>query len=110
MASFVLLYDILEQDKPVRMLKILMREIPLVYPLIPFIMIGLSFLMISKIPYRAMKQPSVLRPRSLKTLISTIMGISLIYIYPQDAIFIFFAVYVFSGLAAWMWRTVHRTH
>ena len=105
LASFLLLYDILETDRPARTLKPLMDSVPFLYPLIPFVMLALAILMVSRVPYAAFKQPNMLRPRSARIMLLAVALLVLVFMYPQNAIFLFFAFYVISGLAAVLWRT-----
>ncbi len=100
LSSFVLVYDMLESGSSARGLRIIMQELPLLYIMIPFIVLGLSLLMISELPYRAFKQPELFRPRSIKNLLLIVAAAFLAYAYPQNAIFIFFSFYVLSGLVA----------
>ena len=104
LASFLVLYDILETDKPARTLKPLMEAVPVLYQLILFLMLGLAILMVSQVPYAAFKQPDMLRPRSARILLLAVVLLALVFVYPQNAIFLFFAFYIASGLAATVWR------
>lgn len=99
LSSFILLYTIIEQDRPARTIKPLMDQVPTLYLLIPLFMLAIAALMVSKIPYRAFKQPDLLRPRSPKQLMLIVAGFLLVYLYPHNAIFIFFCAYILSGLA-----------
>lgn len=96
LSSFVLLYDILETDRPAHTLRAVMEGLPYLYAAFPFVMVAVSFLMVSKVPYRAFKQP--LRPRSLRALITLVVAGFFIYAYPQNAIFLFFLFYLLSGV------------
>ncbi len=99
-ASFVLLYDILETGRPARTFHPLMEGLPYLYAVFPILMLGIAFLMVSNVPYQAFKQP--LRPRSVRTLLLIVFAGFLVYAYPQNAIFLFFVGYVFSGLVGWV--------
>ena len=104
LASFVISYSLLETSGSVHSMKFLMNQMPFVYNLIPFIMLGLSFLMVSGIPYAAFKQGNIFRPRTIRGLIFGIALIFIIVYYRQDAIFLFLSLYVISGLIAGLWR------
>ncbi len=97
LASFVLLYQIVEEGRPARTWKFLMDQIPLLYPLVPLIVFILAFLMISTIPYPTFKNISPLRPRSPKVLVTVVLAGFAIFLYPQNAIFLLFFVYVLLG-------------
>jgi phosphatidylserine synthase len=73
-----------------------MEGLPYIYAAFPFVMVGISFLMVSKVPYKAFKQP--LRPRSVRALLMLCVAAFFIYAYPQNALFLFFSVYLLSGI------------
>lgn len=98
LASFVLLYGILEQPGPGRTMHVLMNELPRLVALGPVMMIVLSFLMVSAVPYAAFKQSDLFRGPNLRLLSIVGIGLALIYFYPQNALFLFFLTYVLSGL------------
>jgi len=99
-ASFVLIYDIVETGSSVRTFKMLMAAVPYLYAAFPMVMVGVSLLMVSSVPYRAFKQP--LRPASLRALLLMVVGAFLMFAYPQNALFLFFVAYLLSGIASWM--------
>jgi len=102
LASFVLLYDILETGRPARTLHPLMEGMPYLYAAFPVVMVGIALLMVSNVPYRAFKQP--LHPGSLRVLLLIVVAAFFIYAYPQNAIFLFFAAYLLSGILGWAFR------
>lgn len=104
LASFVLAYTMLESDIPVREIAMVMNQMPLVYSLIPFIMLGLSFLMISSVPYAAFKQSNMFKPGSLKGLFFIVLALFFIVRYPQNSLFLVYTAYVVSGVIAALWR------
>lgn len=104
LASFVLLYQIVEEGRPARTWKFLMDQVPSLYGLAPGMVIAISFLMISTIPYPAFKQPNVFQPRSIKVLMGVVLGALLIFVYPQNTIFLFFLFFVLLGPVGWVFR------
>ncbi len=104
LASFILVYTMLETDQPLRVIGIVMHHIPLVYTLMPFIMLGLSFLMISKVRFAASKQQSIFKPTSFKGLFLMLIVLFFIIAYPQNSLFLVFTVYVVSGVIEALWR------
>jgi len=104
LASFVVAYTMLESDIPLRGILPIMKQMPVIYGMIPFIMLGLSFLMVSKIPYAAFKQSNLLNIRSLKGMFLVLTVVFLIVAYPQNALFMFFTIYAVSGVVAVLWR------
>lgn len=97
LASFVLLYQIVEQDRPARTFPLLMSQIPLLATLGPLMVLTLSFLMVSTIPYGAFKQANLLRPENRKLLAVVLLVLTLLYFYPQNALFLLALLYVLSG-------------
>ena len=65
LASFIILYEIVELDKPARTLSFVMDQIPLVASFVPFVVLALAFLMVSNVPYAAAKRPDLLHPRNV---------------------------------------------
>lgn len=123
LASFVLLYQIVEEGKPARTWEVLMNQVPLLYGLTPAMVVVIAFLMISTIPYPAFKKmelseppaldgvpprASILPPRGIIALLGFVLGGFLIYVFPQNTIFMIFLLYVLSGPAAWLWRAALR--
>lgn len=98
LASFVLLYEIMEQQRPARTFGPLMDQLPFFLSIGPVLMIVLAFLMVSTIPYAAFKQKDLIRKENGKLLAVAAGGLLLVYLYPQNAIFVFFLIYVLSGL------------
>jgi len=97
LASYTLLYDIMERDAPAHTLAFLMRPIPMAAGFVPFIMLLLSFLMVSNVPYAAFKQKDATSPRNVKLLVALTAFLALLYFYPQNALFLLFLFYVLSG-------------
>jgi CDP-diacylglycerol--serine O-phosphatidyltransferase len=98
LAIFALLHDIIQREAPVRSLPWLMNQMPLFYHLVPLIMLALSLLMVSGVRYSSFKQVNLLRPRSLRALILSFMVLLMVFVYPQNTIFIFYFSYVVWGV------------
>ncbi|MFA6030318.1 MAG: CDP-diacylglycerol--serine O-phosphatidyltransferase [Elusimicrobiota bacterium] len=98
LASFVLLYQIVEEGRPVRAFGPLMREIPVLAMLGPFMLVGLGLLMVSTIPYAAFKQKHLAEGRNLRLALLVVAALVGVYLYPQNAVFLIFLFYVLSGL------------
>ncbi|MBI5245495.1 MAG: CDP-diacylglycerol--serine O-phosphatidyltransferase [Elusimicrobia bacterium] len=98
LAAFVLLYEIVEQGQPVHALGPVMRLIPALAMIGPFLVAGIGLLMVSTIPYSAFKQKHLARGRNLKIVAAVLAATVLVYFYPQNAIFLIFVFYVLSGL------------
>jgi len=101
LASFVLSYELFDnQEVTVKTIPLLMKRMPMFFHLAPLIVLALSLLMISTIRYNNFKKLKLFRPRSLQTLGVVIVGLLLIFTYPQNVIFIVFSLYVLSGLTS----------
>ncbi|MBI4396404.1 MAG: CDP-diacylglycerol--serine O-phosphatidyltransferase [Elusimicrobia bacterium] len=98
LAIFALLYSILEAGRPVRTLKVIMNQLPAMYDLIPAVMFLLSLLMVSEVRYSTLKQINLLRPRTMRALVVTVLVLTMVYVYPQNALFIFYLSYISWGL------------
>lgn len=105
LASFVLVYQIVEEGRPAHTWKILMDHVPALYGLAPAMTLAAGFLMISTIPYPAFKQSSAMQPRSPKLLVGTVLALATILIYPQNALFVLFWSYALSGPVGWLVRS-----
>lgn len=106
---FVLSYSLLEYDSPTKMIKMLSKQMPFIYGIFPFIMIGISLLMISSVPYVAMKSQKAFRVKSPLGIIVTISIIFFIVFYPQNALFLFFLLYALSGIIYFLYKLFFKT-
>jgi len=70
-------------------------------------MIILAFLMVSNVQYGNFKQLKLGRPKSIQNLAFLLVGLLLIFTYPQNMIFIVFSLYVLTGLISLAWRFYH---
>lgn len=104
--SFVLSYSILEGDGAARNIPAIMRQMPFVYGIFPFVMIAISLLMVSSVPYAAFKQRGLFKPNSLSGIIIIVSVISLIVAYPQNSLFLFFSIYALSGIILWIYKSI----
>ena len=98
LASFVLIYDIMEEQRPAHTLGLIMGQVHELLFLAPFITVGLGLLMVSSIPYAAFKQANLFQRKALPLLSLAVVVLILVYFYPQNAIFLIFLAYVLSGL------------
>ena len=109
LASFVLSYELFDnQEMTVKTIPLLMKRMPMFFHLVPLVVLALSLLMISTIRYNNFKKLKLFRPRSLQTLGVVVVGLLLIFTYPQNVIFIVFSLYVLSGLTSLAVRVLQR--
>lgn len=104
LASFVLLYEIVEEGLPAHTFGPLMREIPALAVLGPFLVLGLGLLMVSTLPYAAFKQTHLAEGRNAKLALLVVVALAGVYFYPQNAIFLIFLLYILSGVLGWVIR------
>ncbi len=106
LASFVLVYQIVEEGRPAGTWKFIMDQIPLLYGLAPVMVVAIALLMVSTIPFPAFKQPGVLRPKSIPAIL-TLLGIGmLIFWYPLMVLFVVFFFYALLGPVSWAARAI----
>lgn len=105
LASFVILYDIWSEGKKARTIRLVMKQIPAFYHLLPGIIFILSILMVSGFRYSSFKRINLIKPRSLRTFLIMLLVCLLIYMYPQNVLFVLFVGYICSGVMEYLWRT-----
>lgn len=99
LASFVLLYVMVEQPRPSRTVGLVMEGVPYLVAASPLLMVALGALMVSTIPYAAFKQAGMFqRPNAWRFVVAA-AGLLLVYLFPQNAIFLLASAYVLSGVA-----------
>lgn len=108
LASFVLLYQIIEEGRPAGQWKLLMDQIPALYGLGPLMVFVIGILMISTIPYPSFKQPGIIRPKSIVSIILLLSVGFLLFYYPLMILFVVFAGYAMLGPVSWLARIVGR--
>ncbi|MCL2243552.1 MAG: CDP-diacylglycerol--serine O-phosphatidyltransferase [Treponema sp.] len=99
--SFVLSYQLLapaEFSLNFNTIPALMELMPAFFNIMPIVIVVLSFLMVSNIPYMSFKKLKLTRVRTIQFFALVIVLIILIVIFPQNIIFIIFSVYAASGL------------
>jgi CDP-diacylglycerol--serine O-phosphatidyltransferase len=104
LASFVLLYQIIEEGRPAHTWQLLMDQIPALYAFAPALTLIVAFLMISTLPYPAFKQKNAIQPRSIKVLLGAVIAGFLLFVYPQNSIFVIFWAYALLGPVGWVMR------
>jgi len=99
--SFVLSYQLLipeEYALNFKTIPALMELMPVFFKVMPVVIVILSFLMVSNIPYMSFKKMKLTRIRTIELFALLIVLIILIVVYPQNIIFIIFMVYAASGI------------
>src|SRR5439155_4793713 len=108
LASFVLSYELFGNDTiSAKTIPLVMKRMPFFYRFVPLVMILLAFLMVSNVQYGNFKQLKLGRPKSVQNLAFLLVGLLLIFTYPQNMIFIVFSLYVLTGLISLAWRFYH---
>jgi len=107
--SFVLSYELLapeEYSLNFKTIPVLMELIPTFFKVMPIVIVILSFLMVSNIPYLSFKKIKLTKVRTIELLAILIVLIILIVVYPQNIIFIIFSAYALSGLLIYVPRII----
>ena len=109
--SFVLTYKLLapaELTLNAKTIPVLMELMPAFFQVMPIVMVVLSFLMVSNIPYTSFKNIKLSKARTIELLALFIVLIILIVIFPQNTIFIIFTIYAASGLLLYIPRIIMK--
>ena len=99
--SFVLSYQLLAKDDTslnFNTIPIVMEHMPKFFTIMPIVIVALSFLMVSNIPYMSFKKLKLTKVKTIELMAVLIVVIILIIIFPQNIIFVIFTVYALSGL------------
>jgi CDP-diacylglycerol--serine O-phosphatidyltransferase len=98
--SFVLSYELLgpaEFGLNFKTIPILIQTMPAFFKAMPVVMVILSFLMVSNVPYYSFKHMHFSKAKTIQLLAVFIVLAILIIVYPQNIFFIIFLVYALSG-------------
>ncbi|MBK8575113.1 MAG: CDP-diacylglycerol--serine O-phosphatidyltransferase [Elusimicrobia bacterium] len=101
LAIFALLYDILEIGRPIRSLRVVMNQVPVFHEIVPAVMLLLSLLMVSNVRYAKFRVQGLLRPRGLRALVISVLALLMVWVYPQNMIFILYVSYIVWGLVGY---------
>jgi CDP-diacylglycerol--serine O-phosphatidyltransferase len=108
LVSFVLSYELFIADpgQPLtfKTIPILMRNMPIFFKIMPAVVVFLSLLMVSNIPYVSFKKVEFSKPKVFRFLILVMFLVWLMVTFPQNIIFILFTFYAFSGILVHMIR------
>jgi len=100
--SFVLSYELLKPEEGLALnfktIPRLMNLMPTFFKAMPIVIIVLSFLMVSNIPYMSFKNVKLTKVRTIELFALLLVLIILVVVYPQNIFFIIFTVYAVSGL------------
>lgn len=110
LASFVLLYSLVESADPEAALGPFLAAIPFLAVAGPYFVGALAFLMVSTIPYGAFKQAN-LADRANRPLLAVVAAaLGALYLWPSRAIFVIFLLYVVSGVAGLVFKRPAPPH
>ncbi|MBK8871275.1 MAG: CDP-diacylglycerol--serine O-phosphatidyltransferase [Elusimicrobia bacterium] len=104
LAIFALLYSIQEVGRPIRSLGLVMKQVPVFYEVVPAVMLLLSLLMVSNVRYAKFRVAGLLRPRGLRALVISVLVLLMIWVYPQNMIFILYVSYIGWGVVSFFLR------
>jgi CDP-diacylglycerol--serine O-phosphatidyltransferase len=111
LVSFVLSYELLgpaDTGLNFKTIPLLMQTMPAFFKAIPVVMVVLSFLMVSNVPYYSFKHMDLSKPKAIRLLVMVIVLAILIFVYPQNVFFIIFSVYALSGFVMFGTGLVHK--
>ncbi|MCL2390705.1 MAG: CDP-diacylglycerol--serine O-phosphatidyltransferase [Endomicrobia bacterium] len=114
--SFVLSYELLSDTGQVLSFKtipMLMNTMPTFFKAMPIVMVVLSFLMVSNIPYASFKKFKLSKPKVFQFLVLIIFVLFLAIVFPQNIIFILFSLYALSGIIMYFsryWKIIRRLY
>ena len=109
--SFVLSYQLLAPEGfhlNSKTIPKLMEFMPAFFKAMPIVIVVLSFLMVSNIPYLSFKKMKLSKIHTIELLAVIIVVIILIVIFPQNTIFIIFSIYAVSGLLIYVPSLIFR--
>jgi CDP-diacylglycerol--serine O-phosphatidyltransferase len=107
--SFVLSYELLGpagHSLNAKTIPAHMERMPLFFNIIPVVIVTLSFLMVSNIPYYSIKKIKLTKVRTIELMAVLIVLVILVLVYPQNIIFIVFTIYAISGLLFYFPRII----
>ncbi len=107
--SFVLSYQLLvpaDNSANFKTIPQLMKFMPEFLQIMPIVIVALSFLMVSNVPYLSFKKLKLSKVRTIELLVLVIVLIILIVVYPQNIIFLIFSAYAASGLLLYVPRII----
>jgi len=109
--SFVLSYSLLVPEGyslNFKTIHALMGLMPTFFKAMPIVIVVLSFLMVSNVPYLSFKKLKLSKIHTIELLAVLIVLIILIVIFPQNTIFIIFTIYAVSGLLIYVPSLIFR--
>ncbi|MCS7184487.1 MAG: CDP-alcohol phosphatidyltransferase family protein [bacterium] len=101
-------YQVYLGEKTVKTISIIDKNFAFFYSIVPLIVFILSLLMVSRIRYISFKFFSF-KPVSLRFLLIYIAIGMLIWLYPQNTIFLLYLSYILYGIAGIFFRIVKRS-
>jgi CDP-diacylglycerol--serine O-phosphatidyltransferase len=107
--SFVLSHELINSANPIMHFKIipaLAKIIPACFELMPYIVVALSLLMVSNVPYFSFKKMTFSKPKRLGLFVLILLMIFLVLAFPQNMFFIIFFVYALSGILTYVLRVL----
>ncbi|MDR3330818.1 MAG: CDP-diacylglycerol--serine O-phosphatidyltransferase [Endomicrobium sp.] len=100
--SFVLSYELFSagtaESLTFKTIPILMDHMPVFFKMMPVVMVILSLLMVSNIPYASFKKMKLSKPKAFRLLVLIVLLVFLIIAFPQNTIFILYSLYILSGI------------
>jgi CDP-diacylglycerol--serine O-phosphatidyltransferase len=99
--SFVLSYELFAdpgQSLSFKTIPVLMKNMPIFFETMPVVMLILSLLMVSNVPYYSFKKMKLSKPKTFRLLVLVVLLLFLMIVFPQNIVFVLFSLYILSGL------------
>jgi CDP-diacylglycerol--serine O-phosphatidyltransferase len=109
--SFVLSYQLLGPEEYAlnfKTIPVLMTLMPTFFKVMPVVIIVLSFLMVSNVPYMSFKKLKLSKVRTIQLFAFMIVLVLLVIVYPQNIFFLIFSIYAVSGLIIFISQAVWK--
>jgi len=100
LTSFVLSYELFSCGQPLmfKTIPVLARNMPLFLSIVPVVIVVLSLLMVSNVPYISFKKLKFSHYKLFGFLVLGLLFVCLIFRFVQNIIFMLFLLYVLSGI------------
>ncbi|MFH1283005.1 MAG: CDP-diacylglycerol--serine O-phosphatidyltransferase [bacterium] len=104
LAAFVLVYQLFYQEITAKTIPLLMQNVPIFAKSMPLFMFFLSIAMVSQVKWNNFKMIKFSRPKPFSSLVIVLIFGLLIYVYPENFIFLLYLAYIVWGLLGFVLR------
>ena len=104
LAAFVLVYQMFYQEITHKTIPLLMKNIPTIARLMPVLIFFLGVAMVSNVKWNNFKKVKFSRPKPLRTLVTALIFVLLLYAYTENVIFLLYLTYFLWGITELLMR------